>query len=290
MSNLTPREKAVLEGLFGMSSGYVLDFSDATIGTFFGGLDIDIHSDKYQSNGSSKAKKLREFWRLESDDVVGASILAMIEQMLVKREASASRWDWTETDGSKAREQKEDKLIAKAKAIASRLCTGDVNLQYLKESTTPFDAEQLAKQISRIEKSISDDTSLAIGTAKELVETCCKTILDASGEAGYGRLDIIQLVKRTMKNLQLLPEDVPETAKGTKTIKAVLGNLAMISQGMAELRNLYGTGHGKHANHKRLPARHARLAVGAATTLASFLFETHAARSTTVQKFPKEVL
>ena len=42
---------------------------------------------------------------------------------------------------------------------------------------------------------------------------------------------------------------------------------------------LYGTGHGKPGWHERLPVRHARLAVGAATTLASFLFETYAARA-----------
>ena len=42
----------------------------------------------------------------------------------------------------------------------------------------------------------------------------------------------------------------------------------------AELRGLYGTGHGKHANTEGLSARHAKLAVGAAATLVTFLFET----------------
>ena len=92
-----------------------------------------------------------------------------------------------------------------------------------------------------------------------------------------------------MKRLQLLPEDIPEKVRGTKTIKAVLGNLAMISQGMAELRNLYGTGHGKHAGHKRLPIRHARLAVGAATTLTAFLFETHSERASKAQRQSEDV-
>lgn len=61
-------------------------------------------------------------------------------------------------------------------------------------------------------------------------------------------------------------------------------NLAMISQGIARLRNLYGTGHGKRGGHKRLPVRHARLAVGAATTLATFLFDTHSARTEAAQR------
>lgn len=159
----------------------------------------------------------------------------------------------------------------------------DALLRYLTATAASLDSEYLAAQVDRLAEAVEQDSDLAIGQAKELVETCCKTILAASGESGYERLDLVPLVKQTMKQLHLLPSDIPEAAKGTQTIKAVLGNLAMISQGMAELRNLYGTGHGKHAKHKRLPVRHARLAVGAATTLASFLFETYAARSREAQ-------
>ena len=159
----------------------------------------------------------------------------------------------------------------------------DALLQHLSVTAATMDADYLATQVDRLAEAVEQDSDLAIGQAKELVETCCKTILAASGESDYDRLDLVPLVKKTMKQLQLLPEDIPEATKGYKTIKALLGNLAMISQGMAELRNLYGTGHGKHADHKRLPVRHARLAVGAATTLASFLFETHAARVNTTR-------
>jgi len=155
----------------------------------------------------------------------------------------------------------------------------DTLLRHLTATAATFDSEYLATQVDRIAEAVEQDSDLAIGQAKELVETCCKTILAASGESGYERLDLVALVKRTMKRLHLLPSDIPDAAKGAQTIRAVLGNLAMISQGMAELRNLYGTGHGKSAKHKRLPIRHARLAVGAATTLASFLFETHAEQS-----------
>lgn len=155
----------------------------------------------------------------------------------------------------------------------------DALLRHLSITAATLDADYLAAQIDRLTEAVEHDSDLAIGQAKELVETCCKTILASSGESDYDRLALIPLVKKTMKHLQLLPENIPESAKGNKTIKALLGNLAMISQGMAELRNLYGTGHGKHAKHKRLPVRHARLAVGAATTLAAFLFETHEERS-----------
>ncbi len=79
--------------------------------------------------------------------------------------------------------------------------------------------------------------------------------------------------------LQLTPDHIQDEAKAADTIKRLLGNLANITSGLAELRNAYGTGHGRHASSKGLQSRHARLAVGAASTLAVFLVETHDGRS-----------
>ncbi|MFH1066797.1 MAG: abortive infection family protein [bacterium] len=68
---------------------------------------------------------------------------------------------------------------------------------------------------------------------------------------------------------------MPQEAKGSETIKRLLNNLATIAHGLAEIRNLYGTGHGKGGKTPAIKPRHAKLAVGAAITLATFLFETH---------------
>lgn len=57
-----------------------------------------------------------------------------------------------------------------------------------------------------------------------------------------------------------------------------MSNLASVTQGLAEIRNLYGTGHGKDGKRRGLLPRHARLAVGAATTLVTFLLDTHRER------------
>jgi hypothetical protein len=137
------------------------------------------------------------------------------------------------------------------------------------------DPGYLFQQITRMEAAVSNDPALAIGTAKELVETCCKTILDARGITFGNADDIPKLIKLTAKSLELTPDDIPEKAKAVETIKRLLSNLATITQGVAELRNHYGTGHGKSAGAKGLSSRHAKLAVGAASTLAVFLAETH---------------
>lgn len=79
MSSLTHLEKRHFEEMFGMSSGYVLDFSDRTYSDFFREVvNKDIYSEKYSSNGHSKAKRLRSFWDIESDMIVGK----LLEQML----------------------------------------------------------------------------------------------------------------------------------------------------------------------------------------------------------------
>jgi hypothetical protein len=72
------------------------------------------------------------------------------------------------------------------------------------------DASYVTQQITRMEASVQNDPGLAIGTAKELVETCCKTILKARSIQYQGNPDIAQLVKMTSKELELTPDDIPE--------------------------------------------------------------------------------
>lgn len=147
-----------------------------------------------------------------------------------------------------------------------------------KEYLSGADASYVSQQITRMEAAVVPDPDLAIGTAKELVETCCKTILSERKISVPKGADLPQLVKMTCKELELTPSDIPEQAKASQTVKRLLSNLATITQGVAELRNHYGTGHGKTAKSKGLRPRHAKLAVGAASTLAVFLVETHTVR------------
>lgn len=148
----------------------------------------------------------------------------------------------------------------------------------LHDALTAVDAPELQRQIDRMRSSVDEDPGLAIGTAKELLETVCKTILCECGCPPDPGWDLPRLVKETRHALSLLPADIDDSAKGAESIRRVLNSLATVANGLAELRNLYGTGHGKHGQAKGVHPRHARLAVGAAATLATFLLETHAAR------------
>lgn len=147
-----------------------------------------------------------------------------------------------------------------------------------KETLSGTDVAYVSQQITRMEAAVNQDPELAIGTAKELIETCCKSILSECSVTYSKNDDLPKLVKYTVQQLQLTPEYIPEKTKASETIKRLLSNLALITQGVAELRNHYGTGHGKSGASKGLQPRHAKLAVGAASTLAVFLSETHKVR------------
>lgn len=138
-----------------------------------------------------------------------------------------------------------------------------------------LDAGWMAKEMERLEKSVDADPALAIGTAKEIVETCCKTILTKRGVAFGKSADLGDLSKLLVKELSLVPEGINDEARGANNIKLILRNLTSLTHNLAELRGLYGTGHGRDGKHRGLQPRHARLAVGAAVTFIDFISETY---------------
>ena len=79
MSSLTDVEKRYFEKLLDMQGGYVSDFSDATFGEFFGRHGVEIHGTKYQTYGTSKAKKMRAFWEREPDALVGTVLSELLD-------------------------------------------------------------------------------------------------------------------------------------------------------------------------------------------------------------------
>lgn len=123
MSSLTDIEKRYLEKLFGMSSGYVLDYSDATFGEFFNRHGINIHGSNYQTYGVSKAKKMRAFWERESDPIVGNIISEMLDSYEADCELSSREADAP--------------VLAKARIAAARL-SGKATAKKATDTTDDF--------------------------------------------------------------------------------------------------------------------------------------------------------
>ena len=68
MANLTTLEKQVLEKLFQKNGGYVLNFSDRTMGEFFrDDVGVDIYNKKFNYASGSKVNRMRGLW-LKADE------------------------------------------------------------------------------------------------------------------------------------------------------------------------------------------------------------------------------
>jgi hypothetical protein len=105
MSSLTATEKRVLEQVLGMGGGYVLGFSDRTFSEFI--LDtmaVEIYTERYAEFGTSKAKRLRAFWKVEPDHVVARLLAALL--------------DYSAEEGSGGQHPE---LLPKARQIVERL-------------------------------------------------------------------------------------------------------------------------------------------------------------------------
>lgn len=138
-----------------------------------------------------------------------------------------------------------------------------------------LNAEYVSQQINLMEASIENSPHVSIGIAKELIETCCKSIFEERQQDCDKSWDLPKLMKETTKLLKLTPDDIPNEIKAASSIKQILGSLSAVVQGISEIRNEYGSGHGKNGSFKGLQPRHAKLAVGAASTLAIYLLETN---------------
>jgi hypothetical protein len=150
MSSLKPLEKEQFETLFGMNSGYVLEFSNRTFAKFFGETaNVDIYEAKYELNGSSKANRLRTFWETEDDHVVGRVLAELIDY-----------WAHYNPDAS----PKDRALADQCRQIAGRLLGHPVsagaseeqflkqNLQHVSIGNVPMDSNMVAILEGRVQE------------------------------------------------------------------------------------------------------------------------------------------
>ncbi len=184
----------------------------------------------------------------------------------------------------------EEKIAGRPRFVARRLRLGGArSVSRARTVADALDAAWMQKEIERLERAVDGDPALAIGTAKDLVETCCKSIL-AKRQVTFGRgADLPELTKLVAKELKLVPEGISDSAKGSENIRLILRNLAALTQYLAELRGLYGTGHGRDGKHRGLQPRHARLAVGAAVTFIDFVTETFSQREQSEREKSEQV-
>lgn len=139
--------------------------------------------------------------------------------------------------------------------------------------TRELDLKGLHDRIHAAEKKVGSDPDGAIGDAKELLESVFRTVAQHHGIAIAGDADVTEMFKAIRDVLVAVPPGVTDPDKADAILRRLLGNLSGLSGTMAELRNAYGSGHGKADGFVGLERKHARLAVTTAGAIAAFVLE-----------------
>lgn len=272
MEKLTNIEIGTFLKLFNRG-GYVLNFSTNDFDVFtMESIGVALCSEYKMSKGKSLAAYVQ-------NAPIG-NVEKLLKDLLSYYEENYE-YEYTETEGEEefgySRYDAEyARTYKKCRAYMDRILNITtplaVNAAELKEK---FSSEYLSKQIELMLKMQNENPTDAIGKAKELIESCCKTILDNKGVKWDKNWDMGRLTGETLNLLNLTPKSISGTDPVSENIKAVLGNLRGISTKLAEIRNPYGSGHGKSASFTGLETRHAKLAVGCSITFVTFLWDTY---------------
>jgi hypothetical protein len=271
---ITKQEEGTFLMLFNRS-GYVLDFSTNDFDVFTTNSVGEALCAKY---GLSKGKSLVTYLNSASDEnrIKLISDLFHYYENNMEYEYNKNYEDdlyWG--SGYSRYDEKYARIYNKCKVIMDRLeGSASIIAKTADELKDKFSSEYMSQQIELMLSLRSSNPTQAIGLAKELIESCCKTILDDFGIAYDGNDNVSQLTKKTMDALNLLPENVQATVQEEDAIKSVLGNLRAIPTKLAEIRNPFGSGHGKSASFQGLEARHAQLAIGSSITFVDFIWST----------------
>ncbi|MBV7532853.1 abortive infection family protein [Chitinophaga sp. sic0106] len=156
-------------------------------------------------------------------------------------------YNWERNDKTQSQ------LAAKTVVIKERLNTAYVN-----------------RKIEQMNSAIATDTDVAIGTGKELLEIVCKSIMKQKGAEIDKDWSLPKLLKETTNVLDFKPKDAANPEAAERSIKQLLGGISSIVQGVTELRNSYGSGHGKDADFKGLDPMFARIFVGVVAEISGF--------------------
>lgn len=284
MAEITKKEEGIFLMLFNRN-GYVLDFSTADFDIFTtNSVGIALCNEYGLSKGKSLKAYLDSAAYSEKEKLLLDLFHHYEDNMQYEYDKDYEDDLYWGSDISRY-DERYARIYQKCKVIVERIDgTSSVISQTADDLKKKFSSEYMSKQIELMVSMQKTNPTNAIGTAKELIESCCKTILDELGIPWSKTDDVPQLTNKTLDALNLLPVNVQSTDQGADAIKAVLGNLRSIPSKLAEIRNPFGSGHGKSASFKGLEERHAKLAVGSSITFVDFVWSTYENQKKTGQK------
>ena len=267
---LTELEKGSLMKLFNRG-GYVLDFSTADFDVFtMNSVGVALCS-KY---GLSKGRSLLAFIHEADND----KVYKIFSDLMSYYESEYSNFE------IETQEKKEDlyydsgnyrRLYLRCKDILSKHDSVGTNGLIVESVKKSFYTEYMSQQIRLMIDSQDQYPAEAIGKAKELIESCCKTILEGLSISIDKDWTFQQLVSKIFEKLDIMPKSVDPSSPAADSLKRIYGNLKGMISPLAEIRNAFGTGHGRTVDFQGLDSRHAKLLVGMSATLVEFLWDTY---------------
>jgi hypothetical protein len=132
-----------------------------------------------------------------------------------------------------------------------------------------FDTEHVHQVWGRALERREEDPEGAITSARTLLETVCKHILDACDTDYEEDTDLPKLYRLTAAALNLAPSQQSE-----EIFKRIFGGCQTVVENLGAMRNKLSDAHGKGKKLAKPEPRHAELAVNLAGAIATFLVET----------------
>jgi hypothetical protein len=159
--------------------------------------------------------------------------------------------------------------FSKALVIAEKIVTNP-GQTLISEQIVKVDNSYIQFEWDKALKRISSDPEGAITSARALIETVCKHILDKLTITYADDLELPKLYQLVAKQLHLAPEQHLEPI-----FKQILGGCQSVVNGLGAIRNKLSDSHGKKITSKKPKARHAELCVNLAGSMSIFLLESY---------------
>ncbi|MFI0427372.1 MAG: abortive infection family protein [Flavobacterium sp.] len=140
MAELDYKENFLIEKLFEMPTGYVMDFSNNTFQSFiFDSIKVNIYDDKYFYGSGSKANRLRGFFKEEPNYKTGQLLSALLDYWYTKAIANEHGFNF----------ERDKNIYTECLKIAQRLKEEKIvdEIEVIKEINDDRDFNLLAKSI-----------------------------------------------------------------------------------------------------------------------------------------------
>lgn len=142
----------------------------------------------------------------------------------------------------------------------------------ISEEASHLDAAAVERAWEKALERRDSDPDGAITSARTLLESTCKTLMEDRGVEYRDRDDLPRLYRTLARSLGIAPSEHTE-----EQFKAILGACSTVVQELGSLRNRVSDSHGPGRKSYRPKGRHAALAVNLAGSMALFLIQTHEA-------------